>query len=81
MAVLKKAWMARQARAAGDQETAAPGPPCAVRRGSVAALYRMDLVGCAEPAGRQCPWMRRRPLSIVMRLRGLRMAEAPFWGF
>ena len=41
MAVLKKAWMARQARAAGDQDTAALGPPCAVRRGSVAALCRM----------------------------------------
>ena len=50
MAVLKKAWMARQARAAGDQDTAALGPPCAVRRGSVAVLCRMDLAGCAGSA-------------------------------
>ena len=55
MAVLKKAWMARQARAAGDQDTASLGPACAVRRGSVAALCRMDLAGCAGSAWAATP--------------------------
>ena len=55
MAVLKKAWMARQARAAGDQGTAALGPPCAVRRGSVAALYWLHSAGCLVSARAAMP--------------------------
>ena len=51
MAVLKKAWMARQARAAGDQDTAALGPPCAVRRGSVAVLCWVSRGGNARGCG------------------------------
>ena len=75
MAVLKKAWMARQVRAAGDQETAALGPPCAVRRGSVAVLCRMDLAGCAGSACAATPVDAALAAINSDEATGLRMAE------
>ena len=75
MAVLKNAWMARQARAAGDQDTASLGPACAVRRGSVAALCRMDLAGCAGSACAATPVDAARAAINSDEATGLRMAE------
>ena len=75
MAVLKKAWLSRQARAAGDQDTAALGPPCAVRRGSVAALCRMDLAGCAGSAWAATPVDAALAAINSDEATGLRMAE------
>ena len=75
MAVLKKAWMARQARAAGDQDTAALGPPCAVRRGSVAVLCRIDLAGCAGSACAATPVDAAQAAINSDEATGLHMAE------